>query len=60
VNEFNNACCGVNHDHSAAHYDTNQQVCCNQDAGFPSTRDYEAAYANGLMVGQVIVAGELV
>jgi hypothetical protein len=29
--------------HNNAHYDSNQQVCCNYDDGYPSTRDYSAA-----------------
>ena len=63
VSEFNNACCGDedmnglpdggDKTHDSAHYDNTQQICCNSDQGYQSTRSYGAVYVPNATVDGV-------
>jgi hypothetical protein len=67
VHQFNDKCCqptGARREHNSAHYDSNQQVCCNHDDGFPSTREYSSVLKNSsadttLRVRELYTRGEL-
>jgi hypothetical protein len=46
--------------HNNQHYDAAQQICCNEEEGFPSTREYASIYTYLMNDSSVLHAAKTV